>query len=254
MRLGGLGIATTIAFLILAGLGTWQLQRRTEKLAFIEHYEAGLKAPAQPLPARPLWSSKPFSSFTDFSRFENTKVRIEGRFLPLREVHLYALLAQREQRYGGIGWWVIMPFEMKNGDIVFVNRGFVPQDLKNPSARQKSLTLPANQVLEGLVRLPEKPGIFTPASNASANEWYLRDPEAFAAYEHIDKSRIAPLVIDQLTPNPEGLPQVSNGKLHIANNHLQYALTWYALALVLLVMYFLLRRSRKASHGTSQQA
>jgi surfeit locus 1 family protein len=239
MRISGLSIATAIAFLFLAGLGTWQLQRRAEKLNFIEHYEAGLKAPAQPFPDFSLWPS------TGFGKFENVKVEIEGHFLPLPEIHLYALLPMGEQRYGGVGWWIIMPFEMKDGGIVFINRGFVPQDLKHPSSRQKSLAMAGDQKLQGLVRSSEKPGAFTPASNTNTNEWYLRDPFAFADYEHLDKNRVAPIVIDQLTPNSEGLPQSSSGKLYVANNHLQYAFTWYALALTLLVMYFLLRRSRK---------
>jgi surfeit locus 1 family protein len=236
MRVSGLTLATGAAFLILIGLGTWQLQRRIEKLDYIARYEASLAALPQPLPTEPLWPS------TDFSRLEHAKVEVEGHFMPLPEVHLYALLPKVQGRLGGVGWWVIMPFEMKGGGIVLVNRGFVPQEQKNPSLRPKSLALPGEQKLTGLVRLPEKKGAFTPENSPMTNEWYLRDPAAFANYDSLDPAKVAPIVIDQLTPNEGNLPQASDGKLTIANNHLQYALTWYALAFILLVIYFLLRR------------
>jgi surfeit locus 1 family protein len=245
MRISGLTLATGVALLILIGLGTWQLQRRAEKLAYIEHVEAGMKALPQPFPSESLWPS------TDFSKLEHSRVDIEGHFLALPEVHLYALLPKIGRHYGGVGWWVIMPFEMKDGGIVLVNRGFVPQDLKNPSLRSKNLAPPGEQKLEGFVRLPEKPGRFTPASSPSANEWYLRNPAAFAEYDSLDKTKVAPVVIDQLTPNADDLPQTSDGKLNISNNHLEYAITWYALALVLLVIYILLRRRGKTARTTS---
>ena len=230
--------------LVLVGLGTWQLQRRAEKLSYIEHYEAGMKASSQPFPSESLWPS------TDFSKFEHTKVDIEGHFLPLPEVHLYALLPKTARSYGGVGWWILLPFELKDGGIVLVNRGFVPQDLKNPATRPKSLAQPNEQKLEGFVRLPEQPGRFTPASSPSANEWYLRDPAAFSAYDSLGAAKVAPVVIDQLTPNPGDLPQATDGKLNIPNNHLQYAMTWYALALVLFVIYILLRRREKTGRAT----
>ncbi len=236
MRLRGLDLAAGLAFLVLIGLGTWQVTRRAEKLDFIANYEAGLHARPQVFPAAWAWPS------TDFSTLEYRRVEIEGHFMPLPEVHLYALLLQKAQRYGGIGWWVFMPFELKGGGVVFVNRGFVPHEQKYPAQRPKSLAPRGTQILEGLVRLPEKPGMFTPPNEPRKNEWYLRDPLAFAEYESLEKANVAPVAIDQLNPNEEGLPQASDGILHIANNHLEYAITWFALALVLLVIYVMLRR------------
>ncbi|MES2907129.1 MAG: SURF1 family protein, partial [Pseudomonadota bacterium] len=170
-------------------------------------------------------------------------------FLAAPEIHLYGLLPKIKGRVGGVGWWIFMPFELSDGGVVFVNRGFVPQELKHPSLRPKSLALPSNQVIEGLIRLKELPGQFTPPSDPKTNEWYLRDPAAFAQYDSLEASQaVAPVLIDQISPNKDTLPQPSEGVVHFSNNHLQYAFTWYALALVLVVMTFLfLRKRRKAA-------
>ena len=241
MRISGLTLTTAAAMIILLGLGTWQLQRRAEKLSYIEHYEAGMRGAPQPFPPESLWPS------TDFSKLEFAKVDFEGHFIPLPETHLYALISKSGHRFGGVGWWVIMPFALRDGGIVLVNRGFIPQEQKSPGLRPKSLATPDEQKLVGVVRLPEQPNRFTPASSPDTNEWYLRDPGAFAAYISLDKTKVAPVVIDQLTPNKNELPQAADGKLTIANNHLQYAITWYALAIVLAVIYILMRRRRIAA-------
>lgn len=238
-RISGFIIFAAAAFLVLVALGTWQLQRRAEKFDLIARHEAALHAPAKPFPIASSWSA------TDFKKLEYAKVALEGHFLPLPEIHLYALLPKIKGKMGGVGWWVIMPFELSDGGIVFVNRGFVPQEQKYPALRPKSLALPGMQTLQGLVRLPEEPGHFTPTNDLKTNEWYVRDPSAYADYESLDRQRVAPVVIDQLSSNLDPLPQPSDGKFNLPNNHLSYAITWYVLALVLLIISILFEFKRR---------
>lgn len=239
MRVSGLIFAAASAFILLVALGVWQLQRREEKLGFIARHETALSAPAQAFPASASWAA------IDFTKLEYYKVALEGRFLPLPEVHLYALLPKAPGKQGGAGWWIVLPFELKTGGVVFVNHGFVPQELKYPAQRPKSLAPPGEQKLEGLVRLPGQPGNFMPDSNPKTNEWYMRDPAAFAVYDSLESAQVAPVIVDQLTPNGDSLPQPSDGALHVTNNHLHYALTWFALALVLLIMTALFHFKRR---------
>jgi surfeit locus 1 family protein len=86
------------------------------------------------------------------------------------------------------------------------------------------------------MRWPETRGLFTPADDVEGNVWYLRDPNAIAAAKKWVSA--APFYIDQEAPVPPG-GWPKPGKLVVAlpDNHLQYAITWFGLALALAGVY-----------------
>ena len=95
------------------------------------------------------------------------------------------------------------------------------------------------------MRWPEAPAWFTPAGERSRNVWFVRDPLAIAAAK--GWADVAPFFVELEAPAPPGgLPQPGPLKVRLRNEHLQYAITWYALALVVVVMFAVLAARPRA--------
>ena len=136
------------------------------------------------------------------------------------------------------------PLRLADGGIVIVNRGFVPAELKEPAKRAAG-QIAGEVTLSGLMRRPETRNSFTPADEPDKNLWFTRDPAALAA--HWGLRDVAPFSIDaDATPNPGGWPKGGATVMKIPNNHLSYALTWFALAATLAAVtaVFIARRER----------
>jgi len=145
---------------------------------------------------------------------------------------------------GGPGYEIITPLALDGGGVVFVNRGFVPAELKDPSARPGG-QLSGQVEIAGLMRRPENRNFFTPADEPGKNLWFTRDPGALAA--HWGLADAAPFTVDaDATPNPGGWPRGGATVTTIPNNHLSYALTWFALAATLtgVAAIFIARREK----------
>ncbi len=235
MRPSGLTVTVTVAFFTLIALGSWQLQRRAEKLALIAQYEEGLKGFAQPFPSESLWPS------TKFDDLAQRKVSLEGHFVGDSYVRLYNLLPQYENRLGGMGWDIVQPFELKDGGLVLVNRGFVPD---NPVFKPM-LPSGVDLKLEGIARGVEHKNWLTPENNAAKNQYYRRDPSVFATALGLTPEKVAPILVDQITPNAGSEPQAANGTMQFYNRHLEYAMTWFSLAGVLVVIFIFYRRKQR---------
>jgi len=103
--------------------------------------------------------------------------------------------------------------------------------------------------VEGLLRLPpaKKPAWFLPDNRSDLNYWFWIDLPAMAAADKLDP--VALFYIDaDATPNPGGWPKGGVTRIQLANDHLQYAITWFSLAVALIVVYFLFHR-RNAGSG-----
>ncbi len=217
------------AFLVLLGLGTWQVERLFWKQGLIAQRHAAVTAPPIDLPPS-LEAAQPL---------EYHRVHVTGRFANDRELYLGATSPE-----GRAGYQVITPLRLADGRSVLVNRGFIPQDRKAPESRAAG-ELDGDVSVTGLLRLPPsgKPHWFIPANNAERNYWLYVDVPAMAAAAHLD--RVLPFYIDaDAAPNPGGLPVGGQTLLDLPNDHLQYAFTWYALAAGLAVIYILFIRRR----------
>ncbi|WP_264212747.1 SURF1 family protein [Leisingera thetidis] len=205
---------------VLIGLGTWQLQRKAWKegiLATIEERIAG--EPAAGLPAQP-------ESETDRYR----PVRLQGE-ISADELHVLTSVKD-----AGPGYRVISPFTLADGRRVLIDRGFVP--VKHKQAER--LSGPA--AIEGNIHWPQETDSYTPEPDLNGNIWYARDAQRMA-----ERLGTEPVMI-VLRANPEGeaglrpLPVSTAG---ISNDHLQYAITWFSLAVIWAAMtIYFLRRSR----------
>ena len=232
MRSGGAISATlftTAAIAILVGLGIWQLERRIWKNNLVATVTTRIDRPPQDLPPSVSW----LRVTPDGNEYAH--VRFPAEFIEGQEALVYTSGSSLRPDVEGQGFWVFAPARLADGSIVLINRGFVPLDRKDPARRL--LGLPRGRVeIVGYLRWPEKRGLFTPADDVNGNVWYVRDPQSMA--ETHRWAATAPFYIDQEQPVPSGgLPKPGKIDVKLPNNHLQYALTWFGLALAAAGVY-----------------
>jgi surfeit locus 1 family protein len=232
-------IFTLVCLAILIGLGIWQLERREWKHNLIAALDTRLARAPQDLPPRSEWPR------LDAARDEFARVAFPAEFLPGQEALVYSAGSALRPDVKGPGYWVFAPARLTGGSIVLVNRGFVPLDRKAADTRPQGAPTGVVDIV-GVMRWPEQRGTFTPADEPQNNVWYLRDTQAMAHAK--DWSVAAPFYIDQESPVPAGgLPLPGPLSVHLTDNHLQYAITWFGLAMTLIGVYlvWLFRRLRR---------
>lgn len=207
-------------------LGTWQIQRLNWKSALIAERQSQRAAP--PLAGLP----NPF----DPAQHEFRKVRLTGRFLHDKEMYL----AARSFR-GNPGYHVITPLAVSAGHIL-VNRGWIPLDRKAPESRKPGN--PEGEVtVEGYLRTQMPQGWFTPDNEPAKNFWFWIDLPTMGRTHGIGK--IEPFYMEAgPAENPGGYPVGGQTRFELPNDHLQYALTWFAMAIAGIVIYLLFHRNR----------
>jgi len=229
------------ALAVLLGLGTWQLERKAWKDELIATLQARLSGPPTQLPSRSDWSK------LDRVRDEFTRVTFRAEFEPGAEALVYASGGSNlRPDTSGPGYWVFAPARLSDGATVVINRGFVPEGRQRAATRPEG-TVSGPATITGNLRWPEARGLFTPADNADL--WFTRDPAAMAAAK--GWGAVAPFYVDQEAPLASGgLPKAGPLKISLPNNHLQYAVTWYGLALMLvLVVAFFWRAKRREARA-----
>jgi len=228
-----LSVLTAAAFTVLVALGTWQLQRLEWKQGLIAQLDERIHA-------EPVSLSQAVSGLEAGQDVRFLRVQAKGEFLHGKERHLYTVEG------GKVGWRVITPLELSSGGIVLVDRGIVPEHLKEAGSRPQ--TTPEGWALvTGIVRLPGEKGYFTPENSPGTNTWYWRDLDAMAAsvLSKDQVGRLVPFFIQQeMMPSMTGGPKAGYSNLELPNRHLEYAFTWFSLAGVLLVVFAIYLRSR----------
>jgi surfeit locus 1 family protein len=224
-------VPALFAFVVLIALGTWQLQRKAWKEGLIATLTERLGVAAQVIPPAAAWAT------LDRARDEYRRVRFTATFDNTREALVFAAPSAFRPDVAGPGYWVFTPARLTDGSVVMVDRGFVPNARRDPNTRSAGQI---SQPLEitGALRWPDERHWFTPADDPARNLWFTRDPAAMAAAKAIDPKTVAPFYVEQEAPMPpDGLPQPGRLVVALPDNHLQYALTWYGLAAVLLAVF-----------------
>jgi surfeit locus 1 family protein len=209
--------AAVVGVIVFVALGAWQVQRLAWKRDLIARVDARLQAP--PIEA-------PGAARFDALEHEFRRVTLRGRFLNDRET-----LVQATTKLGG-GYWVLTPFVSDDDFTVLVNRGFVETSRRD--ARDWT-RIDGPTGLRGLVRVSEPGGGFLRGNRPADDRWYSRDVDAIARAR--DLGSVAPYFVDAdvaESPAP-GAPTGGLTVVRFRNNHLQYALTWFALAALLAV-------------------
>lgn len=238
-------LMTALVLPVLIGLGTWQWQRLHWKQDLIAKLSARSKA-------EPVSYVAALNEFVKTGDVEYLRVRVTGTFDHNEERHLYAPTEKAQ------GYHVYTLLRPEGGFPVFVNRGWVPASLKDP-AKRADAQVTGTQTVTGLVRLDEPENVFNPPKDAKGNRWYARDTWAMrwgeAGPPPPDKLALmkieayAPFSIDaEAEPaNPGGWPKGGTTTFNIPNRHLEYVVTWYGLALTLIIVFVLYARGRLAA-------
>lgn len=212
---------------ILCGLGIWQLVRLAEKREYLAELDQRIAAP-------PISLAEALRRSQAGEDAEFLKLSATGKFAP-------ASLYKQATFKGGPGWQVLTLFTSDDGIAVLVDRGTIPEALRQ--VQPQPAEQPATVI--GVVRRHDRgQGFFDPENDPASATWYWWDLPAMLGSQTIaPEARVAPFVLQAL-PQAGGapLPVPENLDAGIPNNHLNYALTWFALALCLAVIAGMLAR------------
>ena len=208
--------------LVMLALGTWQLQRLAWKTEIIDTLSARLSEPAAPAPI----------GSVEGTGAEFLKVGITGEWLHDQEM----LILSRPEK-GTPGFHIVTPLEAQDGRVFIVNRGWVPD--RNSDKRTRPDSLVAGPVeIEGMIRTMNRRGWFRPDNEPERDLWLYEDPIQMAAHHELENAEPY-LVVEITSDNSPRLPVAASPEkvLSIRNEHLSYAVTWFGMAIALIVIY-----------------
>jgi len=189
---------------ILVALGVWQVQRLAWKTEILDRIEARLAAAPVAVPAEPSVEADQY-----------LRVRATGDIEP-GELHVYTSAPPR-----GVGYRVIVPLQLADGRRILLDRGFVP-------IREKDAPRHIGPIaVEGSLSWPQETDGFTSSPDRAKNIWFARDVPLMAAGLGTD-----PVMLVVSASDDPGAPMPLPATVNIPNDHLQYAMTWFALAVV----------------------
>ncbi len=204
---------------IFCALGTWQLYRLQWKLELISEITFGL-------------DSSPIE-YSNVIKKNYQRVKAKGKFDFDKQIYLYSL-----NDNGKPGYDVVTPFRTNKNENVLINRGWINKELKNnPSINSKVYS---EQKIVGLLRKIYKPNIFKPENDLKNNIWFSINLEDFkeATGEQFNEFVIF------LEDNQVKAPLPKKISIDVPNNHLKYAITWYAISISIIFYYLYFRRKK----------
>ncbi len=232
-------LLSVIGIVILLGLGTWQWNRKTWK----DNIQATLKSrgAAPPTAATAIWPGLPCHDLVNTglaNPCEYQPVSLRGVFDHTRERHIFTAAPQAPGLAADRGFWIFTPLRLDgSGKTVFVNRGFVPEDRKDAAKRVLGQTTQSVEIV-GLYRSAQERGAFDNQNDPVKNIWYVRNPSEMWPADNDGPINDLWAYVDQTSPIPAGgWPLPLAGKVELSNRHLEYAITWYGLALTLIGVF-----------------
>ena len=206
------------SIILFCSLGTWQIYRLQWKLNLINEIKIGLDS-------QPIYFSK--NKIKNYQR-----VFLEGDLDFNKQIFLYSL-----NKNGAPGYDIITPLKTVDGLFILVNRGWIEKDQKNDL---KKINIIETNKYEGIIKKITRSNPFKPKNDIKNNEWYtlnLNDLKIYTGNEfgnyvlHIEKISNTFLQLKQINPD-------------LPNNHLKYAITWYSVAMSILIYFLYFRRKR----------
>jgi cytochrome oxidase assembly protein ShyY1 len=243
----GFAVFTLVMVAIFIGLGVWQLQRRVEKHALIAALTERLAAAPGALPQPSQWNALTPAS-DEFRR-----VSFAATYEPRPDAMVYSSGSAVREDVSGPGTWAFMPARLPTGETVVINTGFVQNTMQDREQQDRAVArLIANEpvTLTGYIRFPEAAGPLTPSENIAKRLWFTRDHLAMArALGWGQEGReVAPFYVDLDQPVPaSGVPKPGPLEVHLKDDHLQYAMTWFGLAGAVVIAFGVWWRGAAAS-------
>ncbi|RXG88870.1 SURF1 family protein [Bradyrhizobium zhanjiangense] len=242
-RVAGFALFTLLLTAVFVALGIWQLQRRTAKHELIAALTERLAAAPVALPAPAQWAA------LNPARDEFRRVSFTAIYAPLPDAMVYSSGSAVRKDAAGPGTWAFLPARLPSGEMVVIDAGFVENTMQDRSVEDRAVRqLVTGQpvVLTGYLRFPEPAGWLTPAENRDKRLWFVRDHRGIASA--LGWGTVAPFYVDLEQPMPEnGIPRPGPLDVHLKDDHLQYAITWFTLAGALLIAFAVWVRRRRPS-------
>jgi len=246
-RYFGFGVFTLLMVMLFVGLGVWQLQRRVEKHALIAALSERLAAAPAPLPPPSQWGA------LTPDRDEFRRVSFGATYMERLDAMVYSSGSAIRADISGPGTWAFLPARLPEGDTVAVNAGFVPNTMQDRNVQDRSvaqLITGKPVAMTGYIRFPDAGGILTPDVEHAKRLWFARDHLAMAQALGWDK--VAPFYIDLETPVPaSGVPKPGPLTVHLKDDHMQYAITWFALAGAVAIAFLVWASGRRRTATAS---
>jgi surfeit locus 1 family protein len=222
-----------IGVTILVSLGVWQLQRLAWKEGLIAEIDARMGAQAITL-------SEAIGAKAERVGNDYVKVRVKGKYLEKPQILMLAGYS------GGPAYRLIQPFHSDEGLVILVDRGLLPEGASPP---HDSGEVSFDALLRR--RMPRMKRNYDPPNDPANGQWYgwdiiamLRDVQLPPGATMVTRNSL-----QRLPSEKEGTPPIALApKAELRNNHLGYAITWFGLAVVLVVMtvLFVLRQRQEA--------
>jgi cytochrome oxidase assembly protein ShyY1 len=239
----GFGLFTLTMIAVLVGLGVWQLERRAQKHALIAALTERLAADPAPLPPASEWGK------LTPQKDEFRRVHFKATYEDGPDAMVFSSGSAVRDDISGPGTWAFMPARLASGKTIVINAGFVQntmQDRALQSSAVSHLITGLTADLTGYLRFPEQAGMLTPAARPATRLWFTRD--------HLEMARllgwgeVAPFYVDLEQPVPSnGTPLPGPLHVHLKDDHLQYAVTWFALAGAVIIAFFVWLRGKRRS-------
>ena len=227
------------------GLGVWQLQRRVEKHALISALNERLAAAPVALRQPAQWGA--LTPATD----EFRRVTFTATYAALPDAMVYSSGSAVRDDVSGPGTWAFLPARLVDGAIVAINAGFVQNTMQDRAQQDRAtgrLVTGRAATLTGYIRFPETAGTLTPAENPAKRLWFTRDHLAMARALGWGErgTQVAPFYVDLESPVPEsGIPKPGPLQVRLKDDHLQYAITWFALAGAVVIAFGVWARAQR---------
>ncbi|AIL65560.1 SURF1 family protein [Rickettsiales bacterium Ac37b] len=215
-------IISCIIFFMLISLGSWQIYRLKWKLNVIQAIKTNLSMDT---------IGNKDLVFNNKAHLNYRKVKIQGKFLHNKELYLYA---GNMSPNGKPGYFIVTPFAYETDKFILVNRGFIEAKQKIPTIRSDN-TQNKEQIIEGILIPETRKPYFVPNNETKKNLLFWIKLQEISNYLGIV---LYNAILLQYNSNEDEL-QPNKFSLHeIRNDHLAYAITWYSMAIAVLILYF----------------
>ncbi len=245
-RVAGFALFTFLLTAAFVALGVWQLQRRVAKHELIAALTERLAEAPIALPPPAQWAS------LNAARDEFRRVNFTATYAASPDAMVYSPGSAVRKDASGPGTWAFLPARLPSGEIVVIDAGFVENTMQDRGVEDravKKLVTGARLALTGYIRFPEAPSWLTPAENRDKRLWFVRHHEAIASA--LGWGAVAPFYVDLEQPAPEnGIPRPGSLDVHLKDDHLQYAITWFTLAGAVLIAFAVWVRGRRQSEAS----
>jgi surfeit locus 1 family protein len=220
-------VAATLTLLL--SLSFWQFQRLYWKQEIIAQIKHQSQMNAIDLP-----------QYVALPEMLYRKVIAKGEFLHQHEIHIYG--GSRKFK-GEVGYYILTPLRLLDGKLVIVNRGWVPDKLKDSLTRPATLVKGVIEV-SGTIMKNEEKGIYIHDNQPARNLWFYINLDEIRSFLKLPSDNFFEnfYILAKLDDNPNIMPYGRDLELSIRNHHLGYALTWLFCAISLMVIYVIYQR------------